>query len=99
MRMEFEDDDLRRVAYEPDFCPKGWSKDLVKAYRRVINLIGNAVDDRDLRNLKGLRLEQLKGNRAGTSSVRINSQYRLILKFETADDGRLAIVVEAVDYH
>lgn len=99
MRMEFEDDNLRRLAYEPTFCPKGWSKDLVKAYRRVIYLISNAVDDRDLRSMKGLRLEQLKGNRAGTSSVRINSQYRLILKFETADDGRLAIVVEAVDYH
>lgn len=99
MRIEFEDDELRRLAYESAFHTKRWSSDVTKAYRRVVNLIINAASDQDLRNLRGLRLEQLKGNRAGTSSVRINDQYRLILRFFTDQDGRVAIVIEAVDYH
>ena len=49
--------------------------------------------------MRSLRLEQLKGNRAGTSSIRLNDQFRLIIKFETDDGGRMVIVIEMVDYH
>ncbi len=36
---------------------------------------------------------------AGTSSIRLNKQFRLILKFATDNDGRVVIVIEMVDYH
>jgi len=37
--------------------------------------------------------------RAGTSSIRLNKQFRLILKFATDNDVRVVIVIEMVDYH
>lgn len=98
MRVEFMDDDLCRCAKEPDFRPKGWGPDLIKAYRRKYQAIRAATDERDLRSQRSLRLEQLSGDRAGTSSIRLNGQFRLILRFES-DDGRVAVLIEVVDYH
>lgn len=99
MRLEFEDEELEHLAFEVGFRTKRWSQDVTRAYRRVINLISSAQSEQDLRQFKGLRLEKLKGKRAGSSSVRINDQYRLVLRFLTDDKGRLAVIVEAVDYH
>jgi toxin HigB-1 len=39
-----------------------------------LNRIKAAVDQRDLSALKGNRFEKLKGDRAGTYSIRINDQ-------------------------
>lgn len=99
MQLRFEDAELERLAYEAEFRVRRWSTDLTRAYRRVIQIISSAEDERDLRSLKGLRLEKLKGTRAGTSSVRINDQYRLVLRFETDANNKIAIIIEAVDYH
>ncbi len=49
----------------------------------------------DLRVPTGNRLEKLKGNRAGTYSIRINDQWRICLRWTTAG----AHDVEIVDYH
>lgn len=99
MQVDYEDEDLRSLAYEPDHRTSRWAPNVTKAYRRRIQQLHAAATDQDLRALKSLHLEKLKGDRAGTWSVRIDTQYRLILRFQTQDGGRLAIVVEAVDYH
>ena len=49
----------------------------------------------DLREPPGNRLEQLKGNRAGQWSIRINGQWRICFRREDGD----AKDVEIVDYH
>ncbi|MDX2144450.1 MAG: type II toxin-antitoxin system RelE/ParE family toxin [Rhodospirillaceae bacterium] len=49
----------------------------------------------DLRNPPGNRLETLKGNRAGQSSIRINDQWRICFLWMAGD----AVNVEIVDYH
>ena len=99
MRIDFEDATLRRLAEDPDFNPKQWGRDVIRAYRKKLQLIGAAQDERDLRAVKSLRLEKLGGDRVGTSSIRLNDQFRLILHFTTNDSGRVAIVLELVDYH
>ena len=48
-----------------------------------------------LRVPPGNRLEALKGDRAGSYSIRINDQWRLCFRF---DDGN-AYDAEIVDYH
>jgi proteic killer suppression protein len=48
----------------------------------------------DLRRFSGLRLEALKGDRAGQWSIRINDQWRICFRW----DGD-AYDVEIVDYH
>lgn len=49
----------------------------------------------DLRLPPSNRLEALKGNRKGQSSIRINDQWRVCFRFEKGD----AFGVEIVDYH
>lgn len=87
LRIVFEDDELRRVAEDASYAPKRWGADIVKAYRRKIHVLRSAVDERDPYAMRSLRLEQLSGDRAGTSSIRLNKQFRLIIKFRTDDDG------------
>ena len=99
MRIVYENDTLRRLAEDPNFSPKQWGRDVIRAYRKKLQLIIAAQDERDLRAFKSLRLEKLEGDRAGTSSIRLNDQYRLILQFTTDENGRGAIVLELVDYH
>ncbi|MHC2186347.1 proteic killer suppression protein [Rathayibacter agropyri] len=99
MRVHIRDDVLRRLAEDPGFAPKGWGSDVIRSFRKKLQLLDAAKDDRDVRALKALRLEKLSGNRAGTSSIRLNGQYRVILRFETDDEGRFVIILELVDYH
>ena len=99
MRIEFADETLRKAAEVAEFRPKKWGPDLLKAYRKKINYLANAVDDRDLRQMKSLHLEKLSGDRKGTSSIRLNNQYRLILNFRTDIDGRTVIVLELSDHY
>lgn len=99
VRILFEDDELRRMAEDASYAPKRWGSNIVKAYRKKIQILAHAVDERDLRALRSLHLEQLKGDRAGTFSIRLNKQFRLILKFATDSDGRVVIIIEMVDYH
>ena len=49
----------------------------------------------DLRAPPANRLEQLKGNRAGRWSIRVNDQFRVCFRWTGAD----AEDVEIVDYH
>lgn len=99
LRVIFEDDGLRRLADDASYSPRRWGADIIKAYRKKIQILRAATDERDLYALRSLRLEKLKGDRAGTSSIRLNNQFRLIIKFETDETGRMVIVIEMVDYH
>lgn len=99
MRTEFDDDMLRRLADEPEFRPRHLGPDLIAAYRRKIHILRSAKDERDLRALRSLRLEQLSSDRAGTCSMRLNDQFGLIVTFQTDDDRRVVIVLDLVDYH
>ena len=60
----------------------------------VLDRLNSAVSLQSL-SLPGLRLEKLKGDRAGEYSVRVNSQYRICFRWteKGAED------VEIVDYH
>jgi toxin HigB-1 len=57
--------------------------------------LGAANSLQDLQELRGNRLEALKGDRLGQYSIRVNDQYRICFRWEEnhLDD------VEIVDYH
>ncbi|MDO9546619.1 MAG: type II toxin-antitoxin system RelE/ParE family toxin [Pelolinea sp.] len=63
------------------------------AYRKL-RIIHNAKDIRDIMALPGNRYEELKGNRKGQSSVRINDKYRICFLWHEND----AYDVEITDY-
>jgi toxin HigB-1 len=99
VQLKFENAQLERLAYEVGYSPKGWGSELVRSYRRTVNLLHAALDERDVRNIKGLRLEKLLGKRKGTHSVRINNQVRLIIRFDGRDPSRVIVIIDAIDYH
>lgn len=58
-------------------------------------MLNNAQSLLDLRVPPGNRLEALKGNRAGQSSIRINDPWRIYFEWRERD----AFEVEIVDSH
>ena len=74
---------------------KGFPSNLVKRTRAILTALDAAVVLEDLRFPPGNHLEELKGNRAGQHSVRINGQWRVC--FIWTDQGPEN--VEIVDYH
>lgn len=76
----------------------GWAAPIVKAYRKRIGLIYDALDERDIRNVKGNHLEKLKG-REPEHSVKLNDQWRLILTFEEIDNVKTVVIRGIEDYH
>jgi proteic killer suppression protein len=58
-------------------------------------MLNRAEKPEDLRIPPNNRLEQLKRNRVGQWSIRINDQWRVCFRFE----GGHAYDVEIVDYH
>src|SRR6056297_680697 len=69
--------------------------DLVKRTRAMLSALDAAVVVEDLRFPPGNHLEELKGDRAGQHSVRINGQWRIC--FVWTPNGPAD--VEIVDYH
>ncbi len=58
-------------------------------------VLGAATSLNDLTELRGNRLEALRGDRAGQYSIRINDQYRICFEWRGGD----AYEVEIVEYH
>ena len=67
-----------------------WPKAVIKLDR-----IDACDTTQDLRVPPGNRFEALKGSLAGSFSIRINDQYRIVFRFE---DGN-ASEVKITDYH
>lgn len=74
---------------------KGFPTDLVKRARAMLSAMDAAVVLEDLRFPPGNHLEELKRDRAGQHSIRINDQWRIC--FVWTDQGPAD--VEIVDYH
>lgn len=98
MDVEFEDEQLRRLEAEVSFTA-GLEPAIVKAYRKRLQLIRAAVDERAFYAMKSLHYEKLKGDRSGQSSMRLNDQWRLILRIAHKDPDKVVVIVSVVDYH
>jgi toxin HigB-1 len=98
MDIEYDDESLELLASNPDY-DAGFGRDVVKAFRKRIQVIRAAPDERDFRALKSLHFEKLQGQREGQYSMRLNDQWRLILKFVTRERGKTVVVIAIDDYH
>ena len=56
-----------------------YSNGVAKGFVKRVNFIKAAADVGDLRKIKGLRFEKLKGKLNKYHGIRINDQYRIIL--------------------
>lgn len=74
---------------------RGLPQDIQKRARIKLKMIDAAKELLDLRSPPGNRLEELRGDRKGFYSVRVNDQWRICFAWV---DGE-ALDVELVDYH
>lgn len=74
---------------------KGFSTDLQEITRRKLRMLNNSQTTSDLQIPPSNKLEKLKGNLKDYYSIRINSQWRIIFKWNNGN----ALEVKIVDYH
>ena len=98
MDADFEDASLRRLEADPGFTA-GLDAAIVKAFRKRMQLIRASVDERAFYAMKSLHYEKLQGDRTGQCSMRLNSQWRLVLRIRQYDDGKCVVVISIIDYH
>jgi proteic killer suppression protein len=94
MKVHFKTDHLEYLYITPLVDIEGkqpFSKDIIKQFKKKVQILINITRIDQLRQFKGLNFEYLKGDRKGTSSIRLNDQYRLIL--EQKKDGEIEIIL------
>jgi proteic killer suppression protein len=70
-------------------------KRYIQVARRKLRMLTNAKQLNDLQIPPNNRLEQLKGNRLGEYSIRINRQWRITFKWKNNE----VYDIEIEDYH
>jgi proteic killer suppression protein len=100
MEVIFADNELDKLEADAGFTTKNIPQGITNSYRKRMQLIRAASDERDFYNLKSLHFERLEGKRKHQHSMRINDQYRLILELlEGNPRGKVVKVVGIEDYH
>ncbi len=96
MIVSYQDDATRDIHVgEESKAARRYAVAVRKAARRKLDLVGAAVEIRDLAVPPGNRLEQLHGDLAGFYSIRVNDQYRIIFKLQAGNASQ----VQLIDYH
>jgi proteic killer suppression protein len=98
MDLEYEDESLERLETDPGY-DAGHSRPVVKAFRKVIQVIRAAPDERAFYAMKSLHFEKLKGKLEGIQSMRLNDQWRLLMRFERRASGKIVVIISIADYH
>jgi proteic killer suppression protein len=71
--------------------------EIIRKYTRIINLMIDQPDMVALAKYNSLNYEQLKGDKAGISSVRVNDQYRIEFIEKTTGDQTVAIICNIIE--
>ncbi|MDP3174906.1 MAG: type II toxin-antitoxin system RelE/ParE family toxin [Phenylobacterium sp.] len=98
MEVEFGDDDLDRLEIDPKET-LGFAQAVVRGYRKVMQQIRAAADERDFYEMRSLHFEKLQGARSHQRSMRLNKQWRLIVEYVERNGRRTIRVVAIEDYH
>ena len=96
--VEFDDDDLDRLETDREYFGSH-GVPVVRAFRRTMQFIRAARDERDLYAMKSRRFEKLKGKRQHQHSLRLNDQWRLIVEIRGEHPRKRIAVIEINDYH
>jgi len=98
MDVAFKDRSLDQLETDASFSA-GFGDAVVKAYRKRMQQIRAATDERTFYALRSLRFEKLEDDRKGQFSMRLNDQWRLIIELQGKAPKKTVYVIEIVDYH
>ena len=98
MDVRYEDSELERLETDPSYRGR-WSQAIVKAFRKRIQAIRAATDERIFYRMKSFHYEKLAGARRHQHSMRLNDQFRLIVQYEGKSPNKTIVVISIEDYH
>ena len=98
VNVRFRNDRLHGVEIEAEF-DAGHGAAVAKAFRKRMQYIRAAADERDFHALKSLHFEKLKGNRSHEYSMRLNDQWRPVLELDGEGADKVVVIVRIEDYH
>jgi len=98
MDVSFGDKSLDRLETDPKF-DAGFSPAIVSAFRKRMQVIRMAPDERVFYGLRSLHFEKLKGARSHQYSMRLNDQWRLIIEFHQEAERKVVRIIAIEDYH
>ena len=98
MEFIFGDKNLEEVYYNPNVSI-GYGPSVDKGFRKIVGIIQAAIDERDLRALKGLHYHKLEGNRSHQHAFNITKKWRLIVERIEKEGYICLLIVSVEDYH
>ena len=99
MEVLFADASLDRLETDPSF-DVGLAREVVKLFRKRMQAIRAATDERAFYAMKSLHFEKLIGKRRGQHSMRLNNQWRLILRLNKKKGAKTVVELVGIeDYH
>ena len=98
MDFEFSTRKLKRL-YTEEFGASKYPPQVVDAFFEVMAAVVTARDERDLRALKHLHFEKLKGQRKHQRSLALHGGFRLVVRLLEDAEGKYLEIDEIVDYH
>jgi|SRR3990167_6657040 len=96
--IRFKDESLEKLERDTK-QDAGYQTGIGKMFRRRMQLIRGAADERDFYALKSLHYEKLKGDREHQRSMMLNDQWRLVLEVEDGNPNKVIWIVNIEDYH
>jgi HTH-type transcriptional regulator / antitoxin HigA len=91
MDVSFADESLDRLETDPTYSG-GFGDGIVKAYRKRMQQIRAATDERTFYAHRALHFEKLQGQREGQHSMRLNDQWSLIIELRGDAPGKIVRV-------
>lgn len=98
MKFRIVSDDLQRIYIDPSYDGE-FGRPVARAFRKLVQIIVGAIDERDFYAMRSLRFEKLKGERSHQRSMRLNDQWRLILEVEKSEPKNVIVILSIEDYH
>ena len=98
MEVSFRDESLNRLETDRQFAG-GYPQAMVRAFRKRLQGIRSAFDERDFYQMKSWHFEKLKGKRKHQRSIMLNDQFRLILEFKGSGKNKRVWIIGIEDYH
>lgn len=89
-----------RELYEENKGGEKYPPGIVDAFFDVVNLLGEIQDEKELWKFKSLNFERLHGKLKEFFSLRLNKQYRLLVKILEDKNGQKFFEIAYIDdYH
>jgi toxin HigB-1 len=96
--IRFKDAQLEKLATSAE-CDGAYQAGIGTIFRKRMQFIRDATDERDFYAMKSLHYEKLKGKREHQHSMRLNDQWRLIVEIGEGNPNKVLWLVGIEDYH